>query len=82
MLVTVADLAGTVARFEAAGVRASTMSGQVRLMTHADITDADIATALDRIGPVEQARPSNGGSSRARTLRAGRDRSAARPAGA
>jgi threonine aldolase len=84
VLVAVADLAGTVARFEAAGVRASTMSGQVRLMTHADLSDADITTALDRIGPVEQARPGATTSSaqpRARTLRSGRDRSAVRPAG-
>nr|WP_255413819.1 GntG family PLP-dependent aldolase [Pseudonocardia sp. MH-G8] len=81
VLVAVADLAGTVARFEAAGVRASTMSGQVRLMTHADLTDADIATALDRIGPVEQSKPGNGGSSGAR-LRVGRDRPTVRPAGA
>jgi threonine aldolase len=56
VLVPVADLHGTVERFEAAGVRASTMSGQVRLMTHADLTDADVTTALQRIGPVEQAR--------------------------
>jgi threonine aldolase len=28
----------------------------VRLMTHADVSDADIATALDRIGPVEGGR--------------------------
>jgi threonine aldolase len=82
VLVAVADLAGTVARFEASGVRASTMSGQVRLMTHADLTDADITSALDRIGPVERAGPGDGGSSRARSLRPGRDRSAVRPAGA
>ena len=53
VLVAVADLEGTLERLTAAGVRASTMSGQVRLMTHADLTDADITTALDRIGPVE-----------------------------
>lgn len=53
VLLPVADLHATVARFDAAGVRASTMSGQVRLMTHADLTDADITAALDRIGPVE-----------------------------
>jgi threonine aldolase len=53
VLVSVADLAGTLQQFEAAGVRAVPMSGQVRLMTHADLTDADIATALRRIGPVD-----------------------------
>ncbi|GAA5132671.1 GntG family PLP-dependent aldolase [Pseudonocardia adelaidensis] len=53
VLVAVADLAGTLQRFEAAGVRAGPMAGQVRLMTHADLTDADIATALSRIGPVD-----------------------------
>ncbi|MFD1655630.1 threonine aldolase family protein [Pseudonocardia alaniniphila] len=56
VLVAVADLDGTIRRFEEAGVRASTMSGQVRLMTHADLTDADITAALERIGPVEPSR--------------------------
>jgi threonine aldolase len=78
VLVPVADLAGTVARFEAAGVRASTMSGQVRLMTHADLTDRDVTVALDRIGPVDPARTN--GSGGARMLRAGR-RAPAHPAG-
>ncbi|MBW0093306.1 aminotransferase class I/II-fold pyridoxal phosphate-dependent enzyme [Pseudonocardia sp. KRD-184] len=50
VLVAVADLDGTLRRLEEAGVRASAMSGQVRLMTHADVGDADIAAALDRIG--------------------------------
>lgn len=56
VLVAVADLDGTLRRFDAAGVRASAMSGQVRLMTHADLTDADIAAALERMGPVESPR--------------------------
>ena len=56
VLVTVADLAGTLERFEQAGVRATPMAGRVRLMTHADVSDADITTALDRIGPVEDGR--------------------------
>jgi threonine aldolase len=56
VLVTVADLAGTLERFEQAGVRATPMAGRVRLMTHADVSDADITTALDRIGPVEGGR--------------------------
>ena len=49
-MITVADLEGTLRRFNAAGVSAGPMSGRVRLMTHADLTDADITTALDRIG--------------------------------
>ena len=53
VLLAVADLAGTLQRFEAAGVRAAPMAGQVRLMTHADLTDADITAALQRIGPVD-----------------------------
>ncbi|HVL83116.1 MAG TPA: GntG family PLP-dependent aldolase [Pseudonocardia sp.] len=61
VLVAVADLAGTVQRFADAGVLASTMSGQVRLMTHADVDDTDIATALDRIGPVDGVRPAPAG---------------------
>jgi threonine aldolase len=63
VLLAVADLAGTLQRFEAAGVRAAPMAGQVRLMTHADLTDADITAALRRIGPVEgdAAAPRTGG---------------------
>ncbi len=60
VLVAVADLEGTLRRFSDAGVRASAMSGQVRLMTHADLTDADITAVLERIGPIEPPR-SNGG---------------------
>jgi threonine aldolase len=53
------------------------MSGQVRLMTHADLTDADITAALQRIGPVEGTRtggdPSaNGTGSRRSPVRPGR----------
>jgi threonine aldolase len=53
VLVTVADLDGTLRRFSEAGVRVSPMAGQVRLVTHADLTDADITAALNRIGPIE-----------------------------
>jgi threonine aldolase len=60
VLIAVADLDGTLRRFEESGVRASAMSGQVRLMTHADVGDADIAAALHRIGPIEPPR-GNGG---------------------
>jgi len=75
VMVAVADLDRTLQRLEAAGVRASAMSGRVRLMTHADIGDADIAAALDRIGPVEQARSANG------TLKAAPGHAPARRAG-
>ncbi|ODU01035.1 MAG: threonine aldolase [Pseudonocardia sp. SCN 72-86] len=53
VLVSVADLPGTLTRFEESGVRVAPMAGKVRLITHADLTDDDIDTALDRIGPVE-----------------------------
>jgi threonine aldolase len=56
VLVAVADLAGTLERFEHAGVRATPMAGRVRLMTHADVSEADITAALDRIGQVEAGR--------------------------
>lgn len=72
VLVAVADLAGALRRFDAAGVRASSMSGQVRLVTHADLTDADIRTAVERIGPVSPARA---------VLRRGADPAPTSPAG-
>src|SRR5690349_4398558 len=53
VLIPVADLNGTLRRFADAGVLASSMAGKVRLMPHADVTEADIAAALDRIGPVD-----------------------------
>jgi threonine aldolase len=53
VLVSVADLGGTLYRLETAGVRVQPMAGQVRFVTHADLTDADIEAALERIGPVE-----------------------------
>jgi threonine aldolase len=67
---TLAD--GTLRRFEESGVRASAMSGQVRLMTHADVSDADIAAALDRIGPVETGRSAYAPAQRGLTTGAGR----------
>ena len=72
VLVTVADLAGTLERFEQAGVRATPMAGRVRLMTHADVSEADIAAAVERIGPVE-------GSRTGITVPAPRSRSGCRP---
>ncbi|WP_428510921.1 threonine aldolase family protein [Pseudonocardia sp.] len=53
VLVAVADLEATLRRFTDAGVRASAMAGQVRLVTHADITEVDVAAALERIGAAE-----------------------------
>jgi len=53
VLIPVADLNGTLRRFADAGVLASSMAGKVRLMPHADVAEADIAAALDRIGPVD-----------------------------
>jgi threonine aldolase len=78
VLVAVADLPGTLERFADAGVLAGPMAGQVRLMTHADLTDADISAALDRIGPVETARDGNGGQRRVTSTG---DRAPAHPAG-
>ncbi len=53
VLIPVADLGGTLRRFADAGVLASSMAGKVRLMPHADVSEADITAALDRIGPVD-----------------------------
>jgi threonine aldolase len=50
LLVEADDPAGMVRLFAQSGVRTLTMSGKVRFVVHADITDADIAMALDRIG--------------------------------
>lgn len=77
VLITVADLDRTLSRFEQAGVRAGPMSGRVRLMTHADLDDADIATALDRIGPVETLRPDAIPVAPARPIRRGAGRAPA-----
>jgi threonine aldolase len=78
VLVSVADLGGTLYRLESAGVRATPMAGQVRFVTHADVTDADIAAALERIGPVET---SNGVPQPRSRIRRGVDPAQVRPAG-
>jgi len=78
VLVSVADLPGTLHRLEGAGVRATPMSGQVRFVTHADISDADIAAALERIGPVET---SNGVPDQRARLRGSVGRAPVRPGG-
>ena len=77
VLVTVADLTGTIERFEQAGVRATPMAGRVRLMTHADLSDADITAALDRIGPVEGRRTDGVTGPSPRALRQGVSRAPA-----
>jgi threonine aldolase len=53
VLLTPADLPGTLRRFEQVGVLASPMGNAIRFVTHRDLTDADIPTALTRIGPVD-----------------------------
>jgi threonine aldolase len=53
VLLTPADLPGTLTRLQRAGVLAGPMGNTVRFVTHADLTDADINTALNRIGAVE-----------------------------
>jgi threonine aldolase len=78
VLVSVADLGGALYRLESAGVRATPMAGQVRFVTHADLTDADITAALERIGPVE----TNNGVPKPRSgIRRGAGPAPARPAG-
>lgn len=52
VLVDVADLAGTIAAFAEAGVRAGAIAGKLRLMTHRDLTDRHVTAVLDRIGEV------------------------------
>ncbi|MEJ3652216.1 GntG family PLP-dependent aldolase [Actinomycetes bacterium KLBMP 9759] len=84
VLISTADIDGELRRFEAAGVRAAPMSGQIRLVTHAQISDADVATALDRIGPAEPGRGEparNGVAPTGRSLRRGGSRAPARPGG-
>lgn len=53
VLMWTADLPGTVRRLETAGVLVAPMGNVVRFVTHADVTDADIDSALTRIGPVD-----------------------------
>lgn len=81
VLIEVGDLTGTLRRFDVAGVRAGPMAGKVRLMTHADLVDADITTALDRIGPVEPPRVGSSPSGRAIRRGTGTGRAPARPTG-
>ncbi|WP_372453685.1 threonine aldolase family protein [Pseudonocardia abyssalis] len=88
VLIAVADLDGTLRRFEEAGVRAVAMSGQVRLMTHCDVDDADITAALDRIGSPGSGTGEDGRADgrtayapTQRGLRTGAGRAPARPGG-
>jgi threonine aldolase len=79
VLIAVADLEGTLRRLTAAKVRAAPMAGQVRLVTHADLTDADITAALDRIGSAESGRATAGNTGGG--IRRGAGPAPARPAG-
>ncbi|MGI8814363.1 MAG: threonine aldolase family protein [Pseudonocardia sp.] len=53
VLLTPADQGLTLRRFERAEVRVVPMGGNVRFVTHSGLTDADITTALDRVGSVD-----------------------------
>ncbi|SHK42599.1 L-threonine aldolase [Pseudonocardia thermophila] len=79
VLVSVADLRGTLQRFAEAGVLVAPMGGKVRLVTHADLTDGDVKEALNRIGAVDRGGrpPSPGRSLLGRPVRA----TPVRPAG-
>ncbi len=67
VLVDVADLSGTIKHFAEAGVRAAGIGGKLRLMTHRDVTEQHIRTALDRIGEVGPASTGPTDIGRART---------------
>jgi threonine aldolase len=54
VLLSPADLPSTLRRLQRANVLAGPMGGQIRFVTHGDLTDADIDTALRRIGPAEE----------------------------
>ncbi|AUS78898.1 threonine aldolase [Actinoalloteichus sp. AHMU CJ021] len=67
VLATTLDLPTTLSRLTALGVHASAMAGRVRMVTHRDVTRAQIKQVLRRIGK-DATRPSGGrslGSSRA-----------------
>jgi len=53
VLVAVLDLPSTLRRLELAGVRAVPMAGKIRMVTHRDVSTADIDEALSRIGAVD-----------------------------
>ncbi len=53
VLVAVPDLPSMLRRLELAEVRAVPMAGKIRMVTHRDVSEADIDTALARIGPVD-----------------------------
>jgi threonine aldolase len=55
VLLTPVDLPGMLRRLDEAGVLAGPMGEQVRFVTHADVTDDDAETVLERIGPVDLA---------------------------
>ncbi|HWN31344.1 MAG TPA: beta-eliminating lyase-related protein, partial [Pseudonocardia sp.] len=53
VLLSPADMPSTLRRLEQAGVLAGPMGGQVRFVTHADVSEDDIDAVLARIGPVD-----------------------------
>ncbi len=53
VLVSPADVGRALERLDAAGVRALPVGGNIRFVTHCDVSDADIDAALERIGEVE-----------------------------
>ncbi|MCP2166171.1 threonine aldolase family protein [Goodfellowiella coeruleoviolacea] len=53
VLAAVPDLAGTLAELDRLGVAAGPMAGQVRFVTHRDVTKADIAEVLRRLATAE-----------------------------
>lgn len=79
VLVDVADVAGTIASFDEAGVRAGAIAGKLRLMTHRDLTDRHIGAVLERIGEVGPASTTSAGNPAAQPVR-GRDLPQARTA--
>ncbi|MBO0876344.1 MAG: aminotransferase class I/II-fold pyridoxal phosphate-dependent enzyme [Pseudonocardia sp.] len=53
VLLTPADMPSTLRRLERANVLVGPIGGQIRFVTHGDLTNADIDNALRRIGPAE-----------------------------
>jgi threonine aldolase len=53
VLLSPVDLPGTLLRLADVKVLAGPIGDAIRFVTHADLTDADIDAALDRIGPVD-----------------------------
>jgi threonine aldolase len=54
VLLSVPDLPSMLRRLELAGVLAVPMAGKIRMVTHRDVSKADIDDALVRIGQIDQ----------------------------